>query len=177
MAVSVRLVVIGVGNTFRRDDGVGPAVVDLLRERAARGGLPAGVRLVCCDGEPGRLMALWEGAELAVIVDAARARPGHPGRIHRLEPDGCPVRRAGAASGHGLGPAEAVALARALGAMPGRLVVYAVEGADGSLGTGLSPAVAAAVDPLAEQITEELVRHSPPQDDAPAAGPHAMLER
>lgn len=177
MTVSVRLVVIGVGNAFRRDDGVGPAVVDRLRERAARSGLPAGVRLVCCNGEPGRLIALWEGAELAVIVDAARARPGHPGRIHRLEPDGCPVRRTGVASGHGLGPAEAVALARALGAMPGRLVVYAVEGADGALGTGLSPAVAAAVEPLAERIAEELVRHGPLHNGAPAAGPHPMLER
>ncbi|MFF7728796.1 hydrogenase maturation protease [Streptomyces sp. NPDC008001] len=159
MVVVHRVTVIGVGNEFRRDDGAGPAVVARLRKRARRGGLPAGIRLVSCDGEPGRLIGLWEGAELAVVVDAARARPSRPGRVHRLEPATCPGGPAGATSGHGLGPADAVALARALDRMPERLVVYAVEGADSSLGPGLTPAVAAAVGSVAERVVKEAVRH------------------
>ncbi|MEU8547679.1 hydrogenase maturation protease [Streptomyces roseoverticillatus] len=155
---SARIVVIGLGNVFRRDDGLGPAVVTRLERRAGRGSLPAGVRFVCCDGEPGRLIDLWQGAGLAVVVDAARARPCRPGRVHRLEPDECPGRRVGAASGHGLGLADAVELARALGRMPDRLVVYAVEGADGGPGRGLSPAVAAAVEPLAQRVEEEITQ-------------------
>ncbi|WFB05781.1 hydrogenase maturation protease [Streptomyces sp. LX-29] len=161
MPTSARITVIGVGNAFRRDDGVGPAVVARLEERAADGALPAGVRLACRDGDPGRLIGLWEEAELAVVVDAAHTGAGCPGRIHRLEPDGRTAWGAGAASSHGLGLGEAIALARTLGRMPGRLVVYAVEGADTSLGTGLSPAVAAAVGPLAERVREELALHLP----------------
>ncbi|MFI9201593.1 hydrogenase maturation protease [Streptomyces sp. NPDC053048] len=159
MAVSSHITVIGVGNEFRRDDGVGPMVVARLREHAAHGGLPAGIRLVCSDGEPGRLIGLWEGAELAVVVDAAHAHPGHPGRIHRLELDGYKAWPAGTASSHGLGLGEAVELARALDRMPRRLIVYAVEGADGSLGTGLTPAVNAAVEPLTERVQQEIARH------------------
>src|SRR5437899_1606818 len=48
-----RVVVIGVGNPYRRDDGVGPAVVDRLRRSA-----PAGVRLEESDGEPSQLLVL-----------------------------------------------------------------------------------------------------------------------
>jgi hypothetical protein len=47
-----------------------------------------------------------------------------------------------AASSHGLGLDEAVALAFALDRMPGRLIVHAVEAGDLAQGAGLTPAVA-----------------------------------
>ncbi len=71
--------VIGVGNEFRRDDGAGPAVLARLRGR-----VPGGVELLVSDGEPARLIEAWAGAALAVIVDAVRAEPAVPGRLHRL---------------------------------------------------------------------------------------------
>jgi hydrogenase maturation protease len=37
--------------------------------------------------------------------------------------------------------------------------VYAVEGADHSLGTGLTPSLAEAVQPLAERVEEDLAWH------------------
>ncbi|GAA0415267.1 hydrogenase maturation protease [Streptomyces luteireticuli] len=166
MTESPRIAVIGVGNEFRRDDGVGPAVVARLRERAADRPLPPGAALASSDGDPGRLIGLWEGTELAVVVDAAHAHPGHPGRVHRVDLDRRAARHTGAASTHGLGLGEAVELARALGRMPGHLIVYAVEGADRSLGTGLTEAVAAAVDPLAERVEADIARHR----DAAARG-------
>lgn len=159
MAIPTRVTVIGVGNEFRRDDGVGPAVVVRLAERAAHRPLPAGTVLAASDGDPGRLIGLWEGAELAVVVDAAHAHPGRPGRVHRLELGEHGIRRPGAASTHGLGLGEAVELSRSLGRMPGRMIVYAVEGADGSLGTGLTEAVAAAVEPLVRRVEADLVAH------------------
>jgi hydrogenase maturation protease len=157
MSQPPRIAVIGVGNDFRRDDGVGWAVLARLRERAPR--LPPGAVLATCDGEPGRLIALWENADLAVVVDAAHAHPGTPGRVHRLELDAGHLAQPPTTSSHGLGLGEAVELARVLGALPDHVVVYAVEGADSTLGTGLSPAVAAAVDPLARTIESEIARH------------------
>ncbi|KUJ66836.1 peptidase M52 [Streptomyces albus subsp. albus] len=154
-----RIAVIGVGNEFRRDDGVGPAVIARLERFAADRPLPDGTGLWSSDGDPGRLIGLWEDAELAVVVDAAHARPRHPGRVHQLELDGCETWQPGAASTHGLGLGTAVELARTLGRMPRRLIVYAVEGADSSLGTGLTSAVAAAVEPLVERIAGDLARH------------------
>ncbi|WP_155056018.1 hydrogenase maturation protease [Streptomyces blattellae] len=159
-----RIAVIGVGNEFRRDDGVGWAVIARLREQAAERPLPPGTELATCDGDPGRLIGLWEGARLAVVVDAAHAHPGTPGRVHRLELDAGLPDQPPTTSSHGLGLGEAVELARTLGLLPDHLVVYAVEGAESSLGAGLSPAVAATVEPLVEAVEDEIARH---RDTAP----------
>ncbi|MBC7268714.1 MAG: hydrogenase maturation protease, partial [Streptomyces sp.] len=167
-----RIVVIGVGNEFRHDDGVGWAVTARLAERATARPLPPGTVLENCDGDPARLLGLWEGAALAVVVDAAHARPPHPGRVHRLTLDGTGTARTTTTSSHGLGLGDAVELSRVLDRLPGRLVVYAVEGADRSQGRGLSAAVAARVEEVADAVEADL-RHGPGgPDDAPGpAGP------
>ncbi|WP_326632990.1 MULTISPECIES: hydrogenase maturation protease [unclassified Streptomyces] len=160
MNLTTRIAVIGVGNEFRHDDGVGWAVVARLTERAEEWPLPSGTALLVCDGDPARLITLWEDADLAIVVDAAHAHPGHPGRLHRLELDGGQLSQTGSAtSSHGLGLGDAVELARELERLPGQLVVYAIEGADSSLGTGLSAPVAAIVEPLTEWIAEEIALH------------------
>ena len=40
--------------------------------------------------------------------------------------------------------------------MPGRLIVHAIEAADLTLGTGLTPLVAAAVDEVASAVLSDL---------------------
>ena len=76
-----RIVVIGLGNEFRRDDGAGPAVIELLRAQPLRD-----VELLISEGEPGGLLTDWTGAALAIVVDAMVASPPAPGRLHRMEP-------------------------------------------------------------------------------------------
>ncbi|WP_328886794.1 hydrogenase maturation protease [Streptomyces sp. NBC_00316] len=160
MNLSTRIAVIGIGNDFRHDDGVGWAVVARLAERAAERPLPGATTLLACDGDPARLITLWEDVGLAIVVDAAHAHPGHPGRLHRLELDGGQLTQTDSAtSSHGLGLGDAVELARELDRLPGQLVVYAVEGANSTLGTGLSAPVAAVVEPLTERIAEEIALH------------------
>jgi hydrogenase maturation protease len=162
-------VVIGLGNPFRRDDGIGPAVAAEIGRRH----LP-GVRVVISDGEPAGLIEAWSGAELAVIVDAVHSGPGSagpgpagtgpgapsPGRIHRVtaarlehaqRDDG-----GGAGSSHGLGLPDALRLGRALGRAPGRAVILAVEAADVRPGPGLSAAVAAALPDVVAAVAAEL---------------------
>ena len=154
------MVVIGVGNEFRRDDGAGPAVV-----RTLRGRVPPGVELVITDGEPARLVEAWTGAALAIVVDAVLAQPPRPGTVHRFVVDRPRPGTMRSASSHGLGLDDAVGLALALGRMPGRLIVHAIEAADLAQGTGLTPPVAAAVDAVASTILGNLVRgqrHSQP---------------
>ena len=144
------VVVIGIGNEYRRDDGAGPAVIGQLR-----GLVPAGIELVITDGEPVRLVEAWTGAVLAVVVDAVCAEPSHPGRIHRFVVDQ-PAGAARPASSHGFGLDDAIGLALALDRMPGRLIVHAIEAADLSHGTGLTPAVAAAVGVVATAILDDI---------------------
>jgi hydrogenase maturation protease len=146
-----RAVVIGVGNPYRRDDGVGPEVVARLRRQR----LP-GVVLAESDGEPTRLIDLWSDADLAVVVDAARTVDPRPGRVHRRGLHHPSVRGYSSASAHGVDLGDAVALAAALDRLPRSLLLYAVEVADISYGVGLSPDVAAALPALVEEIVDAL---------------------
>lgn len=152
-------VLIGIGNPYRRDDGIGPALV------AAVGRLDVpGVTLTCADGEPSQLLDAWAGARLAVVVDAVACDPAVPGRIHRteiaapytLDDDPLIVGPAAGASTHGLGVPDAIRLAVALDRTPVRLVVYAVEAADLGFGTGLSGPVAVSLPVLTRTILAEL---------------------
>lgn len=146
-----RAAVIGIGNEFRRDDGIGPEVLGRLR-----GQVPAGVRLVISDGQPAELIEAWAGMPLAVVVDAVLADRPVPGRLHRFvlgAEDAPPGRQV---SSHSLGLDEALGLARALDLMPGRLIVHAVEAADVGQGVGLTPAVAAAAAALTSAVLADL---------------------
>jgi hydrogenase maturation protease len=163
--VTLRAVVIGIGNPYRRDDGIGPEVATQIQGRR----LP-GVRVVISDGEPSGLLEAWEGADLAVVVDAVQRVPASPGSIHRLAASqletGCT-----AASSHGLGVPDAIRLGRALERLPRQVVILAVEGADTGPGTGLSGAVAAAVPQVVTAVMAELNRLRGP-DKPGDATPH-----
>ena len=153
-------VLIGIGNPYRRDDGVGPALIEALGAAS----LP-GVRLIAADGEPAALIDAWQGTGLAVIVDAVLCEPPRPGQVHRTVWDsggqagGLLAAAAGpgrpTASTHGPGVPDAVRLAEVLGRCPGRLVVFAVEAADLGFGPGLSAAVAASLPRLSSAVRAE----------------------
>ncbi|OIJ95313.1 hydrogenase maturation protease [Streptomyces monashensis] len=145
--MSARVVVIGVGNPLRGDDGVGPAAVEALRGR-----VPDGTVLAVSDGEPARMLDLWRGADTVVVVEALRARPSRPGQLHTLTVADAAARTAGAASTHALGLGECLALAEALDQLPSSLVVHAMEVADVELGARLSEAVRSALPGLADRV-------------------------
>ena len=140
-------VVIGVGNSYRRDDGVGPAVAAAVEAL----GLP-GVRVLRCGTETTAILDAWAGAGLAVVVDAAAG--GTPGRVRRCDLDDLAEQRP--VSSHELSLRQTYELARALGRAPDCVVVVTVDVADTGHGVGLSPAVAAAL-PEAVRVVERAV--------------------
>jgi len=167
------IVVIGVGNEFRRDDGLGPEVLARLRDQIP-GGDGGGVRLLTCDGEPTRMIEAWAGAALALVVDAVVADPPVPGRRHRITLEEADLAAARPVSSHGFGLGESVRLGRALDRMPARLIIHAVEVADTAFGVGLTPAVAAAADEVTAAVLGDLSALRPagaPASGAPGATP------
>jgi hydrogenase maturation protease len=140
-------------------------VIARLRALQPGGAGLARVTLAVSDGEPGRLIDLWQGAALAVVIDAVRDTARHPGRISQLAPDALASAADGAASSHHIGLGDTVELARVLGLLPARLTVLTVVGRDFGLGAGLTAAVAAAVAELAEQVRE--VVRSPDRSKRP----------
>jgi hydrogenase maturation protease len=142
-------VVLGIGNSWRADDGAGPAVAERLRWLEVYG-----VTVHALDGEPARIVEAWDGADEAVVIDAAFS-PDEPGTIREVTVDrrgsDGPTRRA-----HGLGLTSAYELGSALGRLPRRLVVFTIAAEDMSQGLGLSPSVADAVAELAPRIAHRL---------------------
>ena len=149
-----RILVAGVGNIFFGDDGFGVEVSRRLSERA----LPEGVQ-VKDFGIRGLDLtyALLDGWDAAILVDAL-PRGGDPGTLYVLDPaaDAAPP----VLDPHAMHPARVLAMAWELGGTPPILRVVGCEpGAAEEMQIGLSPAVAAAVDPactLVEQLAKEL---------------------
>lgn len=144
-----RLLVIGAGNELRRDDAAGLEAARRLAEYP-------GVEVREARGDMTSLADLWDADDSVVVVDAARSG-ALPGSVHRFDATSDPLPAAfGRGSTHALGVADAVELARALGRLPSKLIVYGIEGEDFSAGEGMSAAVAAAVDETAVRIAEEI---------------------
>ncbi len=140
---------ITLGNAYRGDDGLGPAVAESIRHR-----LPKDVTLIEHNGDCSKLLQLWAGAREVVLVDAL-VSGSPPGTLLRIDPFDCGLPRFRSSSTHALGISEAIRLAGELRMLPDSLVVYGVEAASFDLGKGLSPAVASALELLAERVLRE----------------------
>lgn len=148
---STRRLVVGIGNEDRGDDAAGLAVVRAMRPR-----LDPAVEVRECVGDLTELLDLWQGARLAIVVDAVRS--GRPaGTILRQEvgPGEAPPTVA-PASTHTFSLAEAIGLAQVLERQPERWIVYGIEAADVGVGHAMDPRVAAAVPIVATQALTEL---------------------
>jgi hydrogenase maturation protease len=150
-----KLLVVGIGNSDRGDDGVGPLVVRRLGE-CMPAELAGSVTILERGGDALALIDDWAGRDGVILVDAA-APVSAPGRIHRfnLFEDVLPIEIS-LSSTHAFGVADAVGLARTLGLLPNHLIVYAIEGADFGLGTPMTRLVGAAADEVVERIIDEL---------------------
>jgi hydrogenase maturation protease len=145
------VLVIGIGNDFRRDDGVGLAVAAEIAKRR-----PAGVRVMTAIGEPASILEAWTDAPLVIAVDAAMGEGATPGRIRRWTPGN--DDQPSVVSSHAVGLPQTYALGQALGRIPQKLVVFTVDTEDISHGLTLTPAVKAAVPAAVEEVLAELVR-------------------
>jgi hydrogenase maturation protease len=86
-------------------------------------------------------------------LDAVRDGCDHPGHRYELVLDaGADLTGGRSTSSHGISLGSTVELGRALERLPRRLVVLAVGAGEFGFGTGLTPDVAAAVEPVAERV-------------------------
>ena len=144
-----RVVVIGVGNPLRGDDVLGLMVAERVRLRRPD------IEVVAHGGDILDLCDVWKDVDLAVVVDAMASHEA-PGMIRRYDARDATVPSAAfRRSTHAFGVGDAVALARAVGTLPPRLVVYGVVGSCFDLGQPASPAVVHVVDQLVERILVE----------------------
>lgn len=143
--------VIGIGNPHCGDDGVGRLVARRLDAQGA-----AGLQVVEHAGDAAGLLEWLTGPQAAYLIDASKmGKP--PGTISRFDVTRTQLPRVAlSCSTHGLGVADAIELARALGRLPPRCVIYAIEGRRYDIGDALSPEVDAAAEEVANLIRDEL---------------------
>jgi hydrogenase maturation protease len=147
--------VICCGNPDAGDDAAG-----LLVARMARDALAGRRDVEVVEAGPSvKVLDLLNGAAGAVVVDAVRPTRSsrRPGRIvrARVGPEGFPAELRSFLSSHGIGLADVIGLAVALGRTR-RLVVLGVEVDDITVGHPLSEAVAKALPDLVEAIRSEV---------------------
>ena len=145
-------VVIGLGNPDRRDDGVGPAVA-----AAVAADCPPGVRVVACAADATAILDAFDGADLAVVVDAVAGDGSVPGRVRVCRVDDLAALTP--LSSHDLNLTQTYELALVLGRAPRRVVVVTVDAADTAHGKGLSSVVTQAVPQAAAMVLDQLSRN------------------
>lgn len=152
-ASSRPVLVIGVGNEACGDDAAGILVARRLQQK----GIP-GVTCAFAPVDALSLVGEWSSVPLVVVVDAARSGAA-PGTVHRIDALAGPLPSSfRPVSSHGFGVIEVIELARALGRLPPRMLVYGIEGARFAPGDSISPAVSAAVESVARFVTVDCVR-------------------
>lgn len=151
----MRILVAGVGNVLRGDDGFGVAVAHRLLER----NVPEGVEVLDIGiGGIHLVQELLAGADALVVVDAVDLDSA-PGTVVVQRPD---IREIAGpddlADVHYATPERALMFARGLEILPASVWLVGGQVVDAErLGEGLSPALAGAVEPAAGEV-RRLVR-------------------
>lgn len=144
-----RVLIAGVGNVLRGDDGFGPAVLAHLH------GLPHGVALLESGiGGMALLQELMDGWDALIIIDAVD-RGGAPGTVFVIEP--AIEEPHHVPDIHLANPQRVLMMAGGLGILPPRVLMVGCQPEDvDTLGEGLSPPVRRAVAQAAAEVREVL---------------------
>lgn len=153
-----RVLIAGMGNVLRRDDGFGVEVAERLA--AARASLPTEVRILEVGiGGVHLVQELMQGYDLLIVIDLVD-RGGAPGGVHVLEAEVPDLdtwsegeRQDFLADMHYATPSKALILAKALEVLPPKAFIVGCQPADvDDIGIGLSGVVEEAITTTIEEI-------------------------
>jgi hydrogenase maturation protease len=154
---TARTLVLGMGNTLMRDDGVGIHAVRAFRTQCGASCAHVAVEETAVAG-PG-LTTLLSGYKEAIIVDALLTRDSRPGAIHVLDLADLDHTR-NTVSPHSMNLATAVELGRRCELpMPHRIRIVAVEIADAvNVGETCTPAVQEAISKVVDILNDICIK-------------------
>ena len=140
----------GIGNPFRQDDGVGAFIAREIKKLDFS-------RVLCVEhqGEGIDLIERWKKFSTAILIDAVSS-PDKPGTIFRFElpPDELP-KNVFACSTHALNIADVIHLARTLDQCPQKIIVYGIAGMNFEMGQGFSDEVTNAALDVIDQLRQD----------------------
>lgn len=149
-----RVIVIGLGNPLMGDDGLGLAVLDVLRTGYA---LPPEVELVDGGTWGINLLPVIEDADELILIDAIDVDQA-PGTFVRLEHDRLPRYLATKISPHQVDLRDVLGLAELRGTLPADTVALGMQPASVELRNALSDHLRRRVGELADAVVQELAK-------------------
>jgi hydrogenase maturation protease len=150
----MNIAVIGIGQSLRGDDGIGPEAVRHWSADFPATANDPHIQILLLETPGLGLLDDLAEADAAILVDAVST--GCPAGTLRVF-DPIPNTRLSAAekTAHGFGVAESISVARKTGArLPPRLILIGVEGGQYKLGHGLSDLVRESIPVAASKIQE-----------------------
>lgn len=155
MIIKKEIIVIGVGNPLRRDDGVGPEVIRLLSENRERYNLSPDTDLVDGGTDGLGLIEYLKNYKKVIIIDAVEMKLT-PGTIKVFTPVEAVMNiNSDALSTHGFGIAELIKLAKELDISP-ELIIVGVQPEDVGYGEKLTAPVSSVRDNLIKLVLNQL---------------------
>lgn len=146
------MLVIGIGNEYRSDDGVGLAVAGEIAGMGLEG-----VSVIKQSGSGTELLETLRDADDVILVDAV-CSTGVAGRIHRIDPhETQDWDRYVGVSTHGFGVGHAIRMAETMNLLPARIALFGIEGTNFEPGNGLSAEVETAAKVVINLVHMELV--------------------
>lgn len=143
--------IIGLGNEFRGDDAVG-----LLAARQLQRVIGDRAEVIEAEMAGVELLELMKGVQVVLLLDAVSSGKT-PGVIHRFDASAGPIApELFPQSTHAVGVADALELARTLGVLPHKAIVYGVEVSDTGMGHPLSPHVDRALNEVVGRVLKEI---------------------
>ncbi len=141
---------LGIGNRFRSDDGLGSYVVRQINKKKI-----AGIDARELNGDFTNIIDILRDYQELFVVDACISGK-QIGSYHVLDykKKGLPTEWS-QCSTHGLGIAEGLQLASNLGVLPEKVTVYAIEAKNFDPGNQPSPEVLEAADRVINEIEQQ----------------------
>ncbi|MCJ7432376.1 MAG: hydrogenase maturation protease [Anaerolineales bacterium] len=157
--MKTRIIVIGLGQSMRGDDGAGPQAVRQWQESFPETAGRLEVRVETLELPGLDLLSYLDGMDAAILVDAVQSS-ALPGTLHRFRLNDTSSFTSDAQSAHGWGVAETLQLGCAIypSLAKCRVILIGLAGKDFEMGAKLSPEVEAALPEAVEMIQREVSR-------------------
>lgn len=133
-----RILIAGVGNELRKDDGFGPVVVRELLDTAS---VATDADIIDFGQRLYDLLLRMKEYDVVIIVDAIEGE-GKPGDIYMVSPEDVCKARAESLNPHHADLKELIAIGERMGSLPEDVYVIGCHPEDVSWGIGLTQAVA-----------------------------------
>lgn len=154
MEIKNPILIIGVGNDFRSDDGVGLYIAREIRKKGLKD-----TTIIEGISDGTSMIEAWKEISRAIVIDCVHSE-GEPGAIYRFDAlnENIPEKYFPSLSTHAFNITDTIALARSIDYLPNNLIIYGVRGQKFGTGQGLTEIVRKSADEMIIRITDEIKR-------------------